>query len=90
MQLFSPCVAFNKTYDEIDAAIVPLEGQHDTSNFGAAMQLALDTQTEHLGILYQHEKPTLQDRVDSILQKSNPEQRQQDLSQVLASYRVHA
>jgi hypothetical protein len=54
------------------------------------MQLAMDTQTEHLGILYQKEKPTLQDRVDSILEKSNPEKRQQDLGRVLASYRVHA
>lgn len=87
IQVLSPCVVFNKTYDEIDAAIIPLEGQHDTSDFKAAMNLALDTQTEHLGIIYQNEKPTLDDRIESILEKSNPEKRAGDLKKIFASYK---
>jgi hypothetical protein len=31
------------------------------------MALALDTQTEHLGIIYQQERPTLEDRVGGIV-----------------------
>jgi 2-oxoglutarate ferredoxin oxidoreductase subunit beta len=72
IQVLSPCVMFNKTYDEIDAHIYPLDGQHDPSDFNAAMTLALDTQTEHLGILYQKEKPTLDDRIGAILEGAKP------------------
>lgn len=72
IQVLSPCVMFNKTYDEIDAHIYPLDGQHDSSDFNAAMTLALDTQTEHLGILYQKEKPTLDDRIGAILDGAKP------------------
>ncbi|MEO6908784.1 MAG: hypothetical protein ABI210_12935, partial [Abditibacteriaceae bacterium] len=62
-----PCVVFNRTYDELDAAILPLEGKHDPTDFNAAMALALDTQTEHLGIFYQQERPTLEDRIGGIV-----------------------
>ncbi|MBV9868452.1 MAG: 2-oxoacid:ferredoxin oxidoreductase subunit beta [Abitibacteriaceae bacterium] len=87
VQVLSPCVVFNKTYDELDAAIIPLEGKHDTSDFRAAMDLAWDTQTEHLGIFYQKERPTLTDRMAAIGTKSNPEQRAGDLSKLIAKYR---
>ncbi|HVF11105.1 MAG TPA: 2-oxoacid:ferredoxin oxidoreductase subunit beta [Abditibacteriaceae bacterium] len=86
IQVLSPCVVFNRTYDELDAAIVPLEGQHDTSDLRAAMNLALDTQTEHLGIFYQVEKPTLEDRLDVIREK-NTESRAADLGKILAKYK---
>lgn len=87
IQVLSPCVMFNRTYDELDAAIIPLEGQHDTTNLGAAMNLALDTSTEHLGIFYQLEKPTLTDRMEAVLQSANPEGKPQDVGKLLASYR---
>jgi 2-oxoglutarate ferredoxin oxidoreductase subunit beta len=67
IQVLSPCVVFNRTYDELDAAILPLEGKHDPTDFNAAMALALDTQTEHLGIIYKQERPTLEDRVGGIV-----------------------
>lgn len=67
IQVLSPCVVFNRTYDELDAAILPLEGKHDPTDFNAAMALALDTQTEHLGIIYQKERPTLEERVGGIV-----------------------
>ncbi len=87
IQILSPCVMFNRTYDELDAAIVPLEGAHDTSNFAAAMGLALDTQTEHLGVFYQAERPTLDQRLESVLTKSNPEGRAADFDKLMSQYR---
>ncbi|MDQ3813384.1 MAG: 2-oxoacid:ferredoxin oxidoreductase subunit beta, partial [Armatimonadota bacterium] len=45
IQVLSPCVVFNKTYDELDAAIIPLEGKHDPTDFKAALDLAFDRQT---------------------------------------------
>lgn len=87
IQVLSPCVVFNKTYDEIDAHILPLEGQHNPSDLAAAMALAMDTKTEHLGIIYQKAKPTLEDRMNAIGEKANPENRQMQLSEVFASYR---
>ncbi|MDQ3815688.1 MAG: hypothetical protein M3347_17375, partial [Armatimonadota bacterium] len=68
-------------------AIIPLEGKHDPTDFKAALNLALDMQTEHLGIFYQQEKPTLDDRLNAILEKSNPEHRAMDLHKVMASYK---
>jgi 2-oxoglutarate ferredoxin oxidoreductase subunit beta len=87
IQVLSPCVMFNRTYDELDAAIIPLEGTHDTSDFRAAMNLALDTQTEHLGIFYQTQRPTLTDRMDAVLQQANPDKKPQDVQKLLAMYR---
>ena len=87
IQILSPCVMFNRTYDELDAAIVPLEGAHDTSNFAAAMTLALDTQTEHLGVFYQAQRPTLDQRLESVLTKSNPEGRAADFDKLMSQYR---
>ena len=87
IQILSPCVMFNKTYDEIDAHIYPLDGTHDASDLGAAMALAMDTQTEHLGILYQKEKPTLQDRMDAIGEKANPDNRTSDMQKLFSQYR---
>jgi 2-oxoglutarate ferredoxin oxidoreductase subunit beta len=87
IQILSPCVMFNRTYDELDAAIVPLEGNHDTSDFAAAMTLALDTQTEHLGVFYQAKRPTLDQRLESVLTKSNPEGRAADFDKLMSQYR---
>jgi 2-oxoglutarate ferredoxin oxidoreductase subunit beta len=87
IQVLSPCVMFNRTYDELDAAIIPLEGNHDTSDFRAAMNLALDTQTEHLGIFYQTQRPTLTDRMDAVLHEANPDNKPQDVQKLLAMYR---
>jgi len=86
IQVLSPCVVFNRTYDELDAAIVPLEGQHDTTDLRAAMNLALDTQTEHLGIFYQVEKPTLEERL-GVSTDMKGEPRAGELGKVLAKYK---
>jgi 2-oxoglutarate ferredoxin oxidoreductase subunit beta len=86
IQVLSPCVVFNRTYDELDAAITPLEGQHDPSNFRAAMDLALDTQTEHLGIFYQNQRPTLDERMGEMISDFNPEDRATNLNKLFAKY----
>jgi 2-oxoglutarate ferredoxin oxidoreductase subunit beta len=85
--VMSPCVVFNRTYDELDASIIPLEGEHDTSDFKAAMNLALDTERDHLGVFYRNERPTLTDRYASILEKSNPDGQSGELKKLLAKYR---
>jgi len=87
IQVLSPCVVFNRTYDELDAAIIPLEGQHDTSDLKAAMNLALDTQTQHLGIFYQNERPTLDDRIESMMSDFQPEDRAANLNTLFARYK---
>ena len=86
IQVMSPCVMFNKTYDELDASIIPLEGAHDTSNFRAAMDLAWDTTQDHLGIFYQEQRPTLTDRYEAILEKGNPGQKTTAMKDLLAKY----
>jgi len=86
IQILSPCVVFNKTYDELDAAITPLEGQHDPTDFRAAMDLALDTDNEHLGIFYQQQRPTLDDRINEMISPMAPEDRAGNLNKLFTKY----
>jgi hypothetical protein len=51
------------------------------------MALALDTQTEHLGVFYQAQRPTLDQRLESVLTKSNPEGRAADFDKLMSQYR---
>ena len=86
IEIMSPCVVFNKTYDELDASIIPLEGSHDTSDWMAAMKLAQETDKDHLGIFFQQERPTLTDRYEAI-SASGGGGGKADLNALLAKYK---
>ncbi len=53
IQVLSPCVTYYNTYKHYRQVTGPLPEDHDPSDRLAAMALAMDTTTQHLGIFYQ-------------------------------------
>jgi 2-oxoglutarate ferredoxin oxidoreductase subunit beta len=57
IQAISPCVTFYDTYARFKEITRPIPEDHDPSDKLSAMQLALDTNTQYLGVFYQEERP---------------------------------
>jgi 2-oxoglutarate ferredoxin oxidoreductase subunit beta len=56
IEVFSPCVTFNDTYAHFKQTTAPIPDAHDRSNRLAALALALDPETDYLGIFYQDDR----------------------------------
>ncbi len=52
VQVLSPCVTFFNTYDHYREITQPLPAEHDPSNRLAAMALAIQSETQYLGVFY--------------------------------------
>lgn len=52
VQVLSPCITFFDTYANYREIAQPLPADHDESDLLGAMKLALDTETQHLGVFY--------------------------------------
>jgi len=52
VQVLSPCVTYYPTYDLYREITAPIPETHDASDLLSAMRLALDTQTQYLGVFY--------------------------------------
>lgn len=53
VQVLSPCVTYNNTYDHYKQITAPLPTDHDPSDYAAALRLAQITETQYLGLFYQ-------------------------------------
>ncbi len=52
IQVLSPCVTYYDTYPHYREVTQPLPDDHDPADRLAAMALAMETMTQHLGIFY--------------------------------------
>jgi len=67
IQVLSPCVTFNNTYDHYHEVTQPLPESHDPGDRLSAMQLAMDTETQYLGIFYcREDRPTYNQRFEAV------------------------
>lgn len=62
----SPCVVFNNTTDQWKALVTDIDPDHDVTDRGRAFEMALRSDFS-LGILYKVERPTLNDKYQSII-----------------------
>jgi 2-oxoglutarate ferredoxin oxidoreductase subunit beta len=64
---YSPCPTFNKinTFNYWREETQPLPADHDTSDMGAAIKMALVKDPLHLGVFYQKEGDSFDDRVQA-------------------------
>ena len=64
---YSPCPTFNKinTFNYWREETQPLPGDHDPSDMGAAITLALTSDPLYLGVFYQQEGDSFDDRVQA-------------------------
>jgi 2-oxoglutarate ferredoxin oxidoreductase subunit beta len=61
-----PCVTFYDTYARFKDIAVPIPEDHDPADRAAAMELALQTDIQHLGVFYQEERASHHARVDQV------------------------
>jgi 2-oxoglutarate ferredoxin oxidoreductase subunit beta len=68
----SPCTSFNKlvTFESMKEMFAPVGEDHDPADKWSAMKLAMDTQRMWTGVLFKQERPTLQDRVAALRERS--------------------
>lgn len=73
LHVLSPCVTFDKTsmtYKNLGMTVRPLPGDHDISDFAAAMAAAQNTHLPQLGIYFASERPTLADGMNDIMSRA--------------------
>jgi 2-oxoglutarate/2-oxoacid ferredoxin oxidoreductase subunit beta len=70
----SPCPTFYHTFDAWDAAVTPIDAEHDTNNKAQAIALALDTEKQYIGIFYKEKemRPTMDQAAHQLVQESKP------------------
>ena len=76
IQVLSPCVTFNalQTYQSLNEQVAEIGSDHDPSNRAKAFDLALHTDKIYLGLFYKVERPTYEDRVKSVMEKTGKAQ----------------
>jgi 2-oxoglutarate ferredoxin oxidoreductase subunit beta len=86
VHVFSPCVTMNKqlTFKTMGEVVKELPSDHDPSDHKAAMMYALDQSQYWTGIFYQQERPTLNDRLDHLYERSG---RYRDLQELMDQFK---
>ncbi len=70
LQVFSPCVTFNDTYDYFKQTTADLPADHDPSNRQLAMERAMSENPLYLGLYYRQERPTFEDSLDEMRRRA--------------------
>ncbi|MCU0519742.1 MAG: 2-oxoacid:ferredoxin oxidoreductase subunit beta [Anaerolineae bacterium] len=71
IQVLSPCVTYYNTYDHYREITQPLPSSHDPTDRLAAIALALQTETQYLGIFYRDSsRPSYGERFDAVRAKA--------------------
>jgi 2-oxoglutarate ferredoxin oxidoreductase subunit beta len=84
VQVLSPCVTFYNTYDPYREITAPLPDDHDPTDLPGAMQLAMERETQYLGVFYRNpEPPAYHQRIQEV-QSQAPEM---SLESVLDGFR---
>jgi 2-oxoglutarate ferredoxin oxidoreductase subunit beta len=70
IQVYSPCVTFNDTYDHFRQATADLPKDHDPSNKMMAMERAMSDDPLYLGVYYREERPSYDAQMTELREKS--------------------
>jgi 2-oxoglutarate ferredoxin oxidoreductase subunit beta len=85
LQIYSPCVTFNDTFDHFREAATPLPADHDPTNRMLAIERAMSLDPLYLGVFYKEERPTYDQQMQELRDKSGS---QFDLGKLIAKYRT--
>ncbi len=71
VDVLSPCPTFNKvdTFKYYAEHLAPVPSDHDPKDKLKALELAYRADRHYIGVYYQEEKPTLEERVSTVQQK---------------------
>jgi 2-oxoglutarate/2-oxoacid ferredoxin oxidoreductase subunit beta len=71
LQILSPCVTFNDTYEHFKQVTLPLPADHNIADRTRAMALALDEKNMYLGVFYKAERPGYAAGLQAVRAKSS-------------------
>lgn len=70
IHVLSPCPTFYHTFDAWDAAATAIPADHNPSDRGNAMTLAMETEKQFIGLFYQDERPTMDQAAHELTQQA--------------------
>jgi 2-oxoglutarate ferredoxin oxidoreductase subunit beta len=70
INVISPCITFYNTYKELPPLLATVPEDHDVKDRAKAFELALKTDKIHLGLFYEVEKPTFEERLRGVIDQS--------------------
>ena len=70
IHVLSPCPTFYHTFDAWDASVTPIAADHDITSRTQAMTLAMETEKQYIGLLYQEERPTMDQAAHQLVQQA--------------------
>lgn len=73
LHVLSPCVTFDKTtrtYKNLHVSVRAVPEDHDARDHSAAMELARDTTTPAIGVLYENKRATLGDGLREVINRA--------------------
>jgi 2-oxoglutarate ferredoxin oxidoreductase subunit beta len=85
IQVYSPCVTFNDTFDYFRQTTTPLPSDHDPSNRMMAIERAMSLDPLYLGVFYKEERPTYDQQMAELRDKSGS---QFSLEKLIEKYRT--
>ena len=63
IDVISPCITYYNTYKELPPQLAPVPPDHDVKDRAKAFELALKTDKIYLGLFYEVERPTFEERI---------------------------
>ncbi len=85
LQIYSPCVTFNDTFDHFRQTTANLPTDHDPTNRMMAIERAMSLDPLYLGVFYQQERPTYDQTMVELRDKSGGEF---SLEKLIGKYRT--
>jgi 2-oxoglutarate ferredoxin oxidoreductase subunit beta len=85
IQVFSPCVTFNDTFDHFRQITAPLPAGHDPTDKMMAIERAMSDDPLYLGVFYQEDRPSYDRQMGELRAKSGS---QFSLEKLIDKYRT--
>ena len=85
LQIYSPCVTFNDTFDHFRQPTADLPADHDPTNQMMAIERAMSVDPLYLGVFYKQERPTYDQQMAELRDKSGS---QFSLEKLIDKYRT--
>jgi len=85
LQIFSPCVTFNDTFDYFRERTAPLPADHDPANRMMALERAMSVDPLYLGVFYREERSTYDQQMAELRDRSGS---QFSLEELIDKYRA--
>ncbi len=70
IDVISPCITYFNTYKDLPPQLAPIPADHDVKDRVKAFELALKTDKIYLGVFYEAERPTFEERIRGVVDQA--------------------